>query len=47
MGEDNNRVFSEQQRDKIYRDMLMPLKTKISQILLYDSDVYLVGLQCQ
>ena len=45
MGEDNNITFSEAQRDKIYKDMLMPLKSKISQILLYDTEAAMEFLQ--
>ena len=45
MGEDNNITFSKSQRDKIYKDMLMPLKSKISQILLYDTEAAMEFLQ--
>ena len=42
-GENSN--FTEAQRNKIYKDMLMPLKLKISQILLYDTQEALKFLQ--
>lgn len=44
MGEDG-KIFSEGQVDKIYTDMLRPLKVKISEILLYDTKAAMTFLQ--
>ena len=45
MGEEAITNLSSVQKDKIYRDMLAPLKAKISQILLYDTKAALQFLQ--
>ena len=37
MGEEQN-IFSDNQRNTIYEDMLKPIKLKISEILLYDTE---------
>ena len=44
MGEDG-KIFSEGQTDKIYKDMLKPLKVKISEIILYDTEKAMEFLQ--
>ena len=44
MGEDG-KIFSEGQVDKIYTDMLRPLKVEISEILLYDTKAAMTFLQ--
>ena len=37
MGDEVNNSFTEGQKNVIYKEMLVPLKLKISQILLYDT----------
>ena len=45
MGEENITNLSKAQKDKIYRDMLSPLKARISKVLLYDTQAALQFLQ--
>ena len=45
MGEDNITHLSAKQKDTIYKEMLKPLKVKISQILLYDTKAAFQFLQ--
>lgn len=45
MKKDKNAFMTQNQKDIIYKEHLLPLKTKISQILLYDSESALVFLQ--
>ena len=44
MGEEQN-IFSDNQRNTIYEDMLKPIKLKISEILLYDTETAMEFLQ--
>lgn len=44
MGEEQN-IFSDNQRNTIYEDMLKPIKLKISEILLYDTETAMQFLQ--
>lgn len=44
MGEEQN-IFSDNQRNTIYEDMLKPIKLKISEILLYDPETAMKFLQ--
>lgn len=44
MGEEQN-IFSDNQRNTIYEDMLKPIKLKISEILLYDTEAAMKFLQ--
>ena len=45
MGDEVNNSFTEGQKNVIYKEMLVPLKLKISQILLYDTKIALEFLQ--